>query len=88
MYKSHPSSNLSATEGQDLKAIIIKKLEEDKTNDQSDVFWEDIMKKKKLLNVGDPILPRRRKLSKKFDEPESYDFPLLNLKILFQKYLF
>ena len=33
------------------------------------------MKKKKFLNVRDPILPRRRKLSEKFDERESYGFP-------------
>ena len=33
------------------------------------------MKKKKFLNVRDLILPRRRKLSKKFDVRESYGFP-------------
>ena len=75
MSKSLPSPNLSEAEGWDLAAIVIKKLWEDRTNDQFELYWEDIMKKKKFLNVRDPILPRRRKLSEKFDERESYGFP-------------
>ena len=38
------------------------------------MFWEDIMKKKEHLDIGDPILPRQRKLPKKFDEPDTYHF--------------
>ena len=30
------------------------------------MFWEDIMKKKEHLDIGDPILPRQSKLPKKF----------------------
>ena len=38
------------------------------------MFWEDIMKKKEHLDIGDPILPRQRKFLKKFDEPDTYHF--------------
>ena len=73
--KSLQSSSLSAAEGQDLATIVIKKLEEDRKNEQFEMFWEDIMKKKEHLDIGDPILPRQRKLPKKFDEPDTYHFP-------------
>ena len=36
--KSVQSSYLSTAEGQDLATILIKKLEEDRTNDQFEVF--------------------------------------------------
>ena len=39
------------------------------------MFWEDIIKNKTLLDIRDPILPRRPKLLKKFDKPENYHFP-------------
>ena len=73
--KSLQSSSLSAAEGQDLATIVIKKLEEDRKNEQFEMFWEDIMKKKEHLDIGDPILPRQRKLPKKFDKPDTYHFP-------------
>ena len=60
--KSLQSSSLSEAEGQDLATIVIKKLKEDRKNEQFEMFWEDIMKKKEHLDIGDPILPRQRKL--------------------------
>ena len=39
------------------------------------MFWEDIMTKKNHLDIGDLILPRQRKLLKKFDKPDTYHFP-------------
>ena len=39
------------------------------------MFWVDVMKKKEHLDIGDPILPRQRKLPKKFDKPDTYHFP-------------
>ena len=60
--KSLQSSSLSAAEEQDLATIVIKKLKEDRKNKQFEMFWEDIMKKKEHLDIGDPILPRQRKL--------------------------
>ena len=73
--KSLDSSSLSAAEGQDLATEVIKKLEEDRKNEQLEMFWGDITKKKKHLNIRDPILPRQRKLPKSFDEPDAYHFP-------------
>ena len=70
MSKSLQSSSLSAVEGQNLATIVIKKLEEDRKNEQFEMFWKDIMKKKEHLDIGDPLLPRQRKLPKNFDEPE------------------
>ena len=74
MSKSLQSPRLSAAKGQDLATIMIKKLEEDRKNEQFEMFWEDIMKKKEHLDIGDPILPWQRKLPKKFDEPDTYHF--------------
>ena len=62
-------------EEQDLATIVIKKLEEERKNEQFEMFWEDIMKKNEHLDIGDPILPRQRKLPKKFDEPDTCHFP-------------
>ena len=73
--KSLDSSSLSAAEGQDLATEVIKKLEEDRKNEQLEMFWGDITKKKKHLNIRDTILPRQRKLPKSFDEPDAYHFP-------------
>ena len=75
LFKSLQSSSLSAAEGQDLATIVIKTLEEDRKNEQFAMFWEDIIKKKEHLDVGGPILPRRRKLPKTFDETDTYHFP-------------
>ena len=76
--ESLQSSNLSAAMElqlrEDLATIAIRNLEEDKKNDQFKMFGEDIIKKNKFLDVGDPILPRRRKLQKKFGEPETIVF--------------
>ena len=72
--KSLDSSSLYAAEGQDLATEVIKKLEEDRKNEQLEMFWGDITKKKKHLNIRDPILPRQRKLPKSFDEPDAYHF--------------
>ena len=73
--KSPQSSKLSAADGQNLATIVIKKLEEDRRNEQFEMFWEDIMKEKEHLDIGDPIVLRQRKLSKKFDKSDSYHFP-------------
>ena len=73
--KSLHSSSLSAAERQDLAAIVIKKLEEDRKNEQFEMFWVDIMKKKEYLDIGDPILSRQRKLRKKFDQSDTHHFP-------------
>ena len=75
MSKCHQSYSLSAAEGQDLATIVVKKLEEDRKNEQFEMFWEDIMKKKKHLDIGDLILPRQRKLLNKFDKPDTSHFP-------------
>ena len=75
MSKCHQSYSLSAAEGQDLATIVVKKLEEDRKNEQFEMFWEDIMTKKNHLDIGDLILPRQRKLLKKFDKPDTYHFP-------------
>ena len=53
--KSFQSSSLSAAEGQDLATIVIKKLEEDRKNEQFEMFWEDIMKKKNYLILEIPF---------------------------------
>ena len=53
--KSLQSSSLSAAEGQDLATIVIKKLAEDRKNEQFEIFWEDIMNKKGHLYSGIPF---------------------------------
>ena len=55
MSKSLELSNSFAADGQNLATIVIKKLGKDRTIDQFELFWEDIMKKKKSLDAGDPF---------------------------------
>ena len=61
-----------------MATIVIKKLEEDRRNEQFEMFWEDIMKEKEHLDIGDPIVLRQRKLSKKFDKSDNYHFPSIS----------
>ena len=56
--KSFQSTSLSAAEGHDLATIVIKKLEEDRKNEQFKIFWKDTIKKKEHLDTGDRIFPR------------------------------
>ena len=53
--KSLELSNSFAADGQNLATIVIKKLGKDRTIDQFELLWEDIMKKKKSLDAGDPF---------------------------------
>ena len=70
------SESLSAAEGFNLAQAVTQTLEKDRCEKSFDLYWESMNKKKEHLNIDEPILPRQRKLPKRFDQfQESSHFP-------------
>lgn len=63
--------NLSAAEGQHIASLVKATLQSIRSTDQFDLFWEVLTKKAKELNIGEPILPRKRRAPRRIEIGES-----------------
>lgn len=75
--KTLQSSTISSAEGQRVAELTITTLEKMRDGEQYHLFWELIRKKASALQVGEPVLPRRRKVPVRLETGagEAY-FPL------------
>ena len=77
--KASQSDSLYAAAGQKIAAMTIATLKKVRNDDSFDLFWQKIEKASRSLEVGEPILPRKRKASKRYDngiaQPEFFDDP-------------
>ena len=73
------SDSLYAAAGQKIAAMTIATLKKVRNDESFDLFWQKIEKAHRSLGVGEPILPRKRKAPKRYDDgiaqPEIFDDP-------------
>ena len=67
---------LSALEAQMIAKDSVNVLENERNDNAFDLFWEVVTIRQERLSVEEPILPRQRKMSARYDEArDSYRFP-------------
>ena len=60
--------SLSATEGQYIAQMTIETLKSVHSDDSFDLFWQKVSTKASELDIGDPELPRHRRLPRRLDD--------------------
>ena len=65
--KTLQHKEFSASEGQEVAELTVKTLESIRNEESFDAFWEKLEKDKELLEVNDPIVPRKRKVPKRLE---------------------
>ena len=77
--KTLQSDSLYAATGQKIAAMTVTTLKSVRNDESFDLFWQKIEKARQSLDVGEPILPRKRKVPKRFEDgsaqPEFFDDP-------------
>ncbi len=74
--KTLQKKELSAAVGQTVAKKVTKVLKSMRTEDNFSAFWEIVLSKQSNVDVNDPVLPRRRKTPKRFEQgeaPPEYD---------------
>ena len=67
---------LTAAEGQQLANVTLKILQSQRSDDVFNTFWKQVLKKADEYDVGEPTLPRKRKMPKRFEEwKAAHEFP-------------
>jgi hypothetical protein len=59
--KDLQNPKLSSSEGQHLAELTRKTLSSIRMDDAFDLFWSKVISTQNMLEVNDPVLPRRRK---------------------------
>ena len=57
---------LRSSEGRQIAELTRKTLEHIRTNDSFSLFWSKVTPKQEMLNVNDPVLPRKRRVPARF----------------------
>ena len=68
--------DISAAEGQTVKAMTVSTLKAMRTDDGFDCFWQRVTITADELDVSKAALPRRRKMPRRFDEGSAPFYPL------------
>ena len=82
--KTLQTSKLSAADGQNIAELTCKTLERIRTDDSFKLFWEKVLRLQQSLGVGEPSLPRKRKVPKRFEVGTSEGFSLHTPEALFR----
>lgn len=61
------SSHVSAAEGQRIAAMSVKTLQLMRTEENFKMFWSNVTSKSRDFDIGDPVLPRKRKVPRRYD---------------------
>ncbi len=64
----------SAAEGQQLARLVITTLQRTRSAEAYDLFWSKVLKFAECAGIGEPQLPRRRKIPARLDEGGSNHF--------------
>ena len=60
--------NMSALQGKEVARSVTNTLQDLLSDDQFDLFWEQVKADASRLSVGDPVLPRKRKVPAKLSD--------------------
>ncbi|XP_053395723.1 zinc finger MYM-type protein 1-like [Mercenaria mercenaria] len=81
------NKDMSAVEGQHLSKITLGTLSDMRKDDAYDKFWESVNEKLDTLDVSEPVMPRRRKMPKRFETGEApHEFHATEKDLYRQKY--
>ena len=69
--KTLQSSGMSAAEGQKIADITVRSLNSIRTDDNFSLFWKLIKQKSSNLNINEPVLPRRKKRPRRYEDGAS-----------------
>ena len=58
---------LSAAEGQVAANVTIKVISALRTDEEFDIFWQNVVKKSETVNVSEPRMPRKRKAPNRYE---------------------
>ncbi|XP_052253227.1 zinc finger MYM-type protein 1-like [Dreissena polymorpha] len=59
--------DMSASEGQAVASMTVETLTSKRSDDAYDKFWVDVNSQLDDVDVGEPVVPRRRKMPKRYD---------------------
>ena len=59
---------ISASEGQSVSAMTVSTLELMRSDQQFDMFWSKVTQKANELEIGEPVLPRKRKRPVRYED--------------------
>lgn len=59
--------DMSASEGQAVASMTVETLTSKRSDDAFDKFWVDVNSQLDDVDVGEPVVPRRRKMPKRYD---------------------
>lgn len=59
---------MSAAEGQKVAAMTVATLQSIRSDDNFDLFWKRIIEMAGEKEIDEPVLPRRRKLPRRYDD--------------------
>lgn len=62
------NKSLSAAEGQCIAQMTIGTLKSVRSDNSFDLFWQKVNSKASELDIGEPVLPRRRRLPRRLDD--------------------
>lgn len=65
--KTLQNPELSSTEGHEIAILTVKTLERVLSDSDFDLFWDKVELRRVQLDVGEPQLPRKRKLPKRYE---------------------
>ena len=69
--KTLQNPELSSTEGHEIAILTVKTLQRVRLDSDFDLFWEKVELRRVQLDVGEPQLPRKRKLPKRYEQGNS-----------------
>ena len=65
--KTLQQPNLSSIEGHDIAMLTVKTLEGLRNENDFELFWQKIEKMRVQFDIDEPLLPRKRKVSQRFE---------------------
>ena len=65
--KTLQNPSLTAFEGQEIAELTCQTLQNIRTDESFDQFWQNIMLLKEQKGISDPVLPRKRKAPARFE---------------------
>ena len=66
--KTLQHKNISATEAQSITSLTVKTLQLMRNDNSYDLFWELLLYQASQCDVTEPILPRQRKMPKRYEQ--------------------
>ena len=86
--RAFQKKDLSAIAAKKGSLVVVSTLKELRNDSEFSKFWTNVRERAIQLEVGEPILPRRRKLPKRLDESNSTTFHDATPEDMYKRYYF